>query len=116
MVPPGLRWNGAGRSDGGAQNIFLHPNVGPLLGNNLIQHLVTSIRSPDYVTRITGVMPNDNGSGVRGDLKAVVNAILMDQHGAEMTPRAVQRRQAEEPVLFMTNLQWAIMQRPTARI
>jgi uncharacterized protein (DUF1800 family) len=59
------------------QNIFNHPNVGPFISKQLIQKLVTSNPSPDYVSRITQVF-NDNGSGVRGDLKAVVTAILLD--------------------------------------
>ena len=63
--------------DAALQNIFNHPNVGPFISKQLIQKLVTSNPSPDYVTRIAQTF-NDNGSGVRGDLKAVVNAILMD--------------------------------------
>jgi uncharacterized protein (DUF1800 family) len=51
--------------------------VGPFISKQLIQKLVTSNPSPDYVTRVVQTF-NDNGSGVRGDLKAVVNAILMD--------------------------------------
>jgi uncharacterized protein (DUF1800 family) len=60
------------------QNIFNHPNVGPFISKQLIQRLVTSNPSPEYVSRVAGVF-NDNGSGVRGDLKAVVTAILLDQ-------------------------------------
>ncbi|HST10626.1 MAG TPA: DUF1800 family protein, partial [Terriglobales bacterium] len=59
------------------QNIFTHANVGPFISKQLIQHLVTSNPSPAYVSRVTAIF-NDNGSGVRGDMKAVVNAILMD--------------------------------------
>jgi hypothetical protein len=58
-------------------NIFTHPNVAPFVCQNLIQHLVTSNPSPAYVGRVAAVF-NDNGSGVRGDLKAVVKAILLD--------------------------------------
>jgi uncharacterized protein (DUF1800 family) len=58
-------------------NIFKHPNVAPLISMNLIQHLVTGNPSPAYLARISAVF-NDNGSGVRGDLKAVVKAILLD--------------------------------------
>jgi uncharacterized protein (DUF1800 family) len=58
-------------------NIFNHPNVGPFISTRLIQHLVTGNPSPAYVGRIAAVF-NDNGSGVRGDLKAVVTAILLD--------------------------------------
>jgi uncharacterized protein (DUF1800 family) len=58
-------------------NIFTHQNIAPFISKNLIQHLVTSNPSPAYVARIAGVF-SDNGSGVRGDLKAVVKAILLD--------------------------------------
>ncbi len=58
-------------------NLFEHDNVGPFIGYRLIQRLVTSNPSPEYVERITQVF-NDNGEGVRGDLKAVIKAILLD--------------------------------------
>jgi len=58
-------------------NVFNHPNVGPFIAKLLIQHLVMSNPSPAYVQRV-GAMFNNNGSGVRGDLKAVVQAILLD--------------------------------------
>lgn len=58
-------------------NIFHHPNVGPFIGKRLIQHLVTSNPSPAYVGRVADAF-NDNGSGVRGDMKAVIKAILLD--------------------------------------
>ena len=58
-------------------NVFNHPNVGPFIGRQLIQHLVTSNPSPAYVGRVTAVF-NNNGQGVRGDLRAVVRAILLD--------------------------------------
>ena len=63
--------------DAAMQNIFNHPNVGPFISKQLIQKLVTSNPSPDYVSRVTQAF-NDNGSGVRGDLRAVVSAILLD--------------------------------------
>jgi uncharacterized protein (DUF1800 family) len=58
-------------------NIFNHPNVGPFICRQLIQRLVTSNPSRDYVYRVTQKF-NDNGSGVRGDMKAVIQAILLD--------------------------------------
>ena len=57
--------------------IFAHPNVAPFVSKQLIQRLVTSNPSPGYVSRISAVFDN-NGSGVRGDLRAVVRAILLD--------------------------------------
>ncbi|WP_347332865.1 DUF1800 domain-containing protein [Marinimicrobium locisalis] len=59
-------------------NLFNHPNVGPFIGKQLIQRLVTSNPSPAYVARVAQVF-NDNGAGVRGDLKAVVHAVVTDQ-------------------------------------
>jgi len=57
--------------------LFNHPNVGPFIGKQLIQRLVTSNPSPAYVARVTAAF-NNNGAGVRGDLRAVVRAILLD--------------------------------------
>lgn len=58
-------------------NIAKHPNVGPFMAKLLIQRLVTSNPTPAYVARVATVF-NDNGSGVRGDLRAVIKAILLD--------------------------------------
>ncbi|MGA8515797.1 MAG: DUF1800 family protein, partial [Burkholderiaceae bacterium] len=57
--------------------IFNHPNVGPFFSKQLIQRLITSNPSPAYVARIASVF-NNNGNGVRGDLKAVFKAVLLD--------------------------------------
>lgn len=57
--------------------IFAHPNVPPFISRILIQRLVKSDPSPDYVRRVSAVF-KDNGKGVRGDLSAVVRAILLD--------------------------------------
>ena len=58
-------------------NIAGHPNVGPFIARRLIQHLITSNPSPAYIGRMTAVF-NDNGAGGRGDLGALVRAILLD--------------------------------------
>ncbi|HYR22790.1 MAG TPA: DUF1800 domain-containing protein [Chthoniobacterales bacterium] len=57
--------------------IFNHPNVGPFVAQRLIQHLVTSNPSPAYISRVAAAFAN-NGQGVRGDMKAVIQAILLD--------------------------------------
>jgi len=57
--------------------LFNHPNVAPFFGRQMIQRLVTSNPSAAYVDRVARVF-NDNGSGVRGDLRAVFKAILLD--------------------------------------
>ena len=58
-------------------NLFNHPNTGPFIGRLLIQRLVTSNPSPEYIGRVAAKFAN-NGSGVRGDMGAVVKAILLD--------------------------------------
>ena len=57
--------------------LFNHPNIGPFISYRLIQRFVTSNPSPSYVERIATVF-NNNGQGVRGDLGAVIKAILLD--------------------------------------
>jgi uncharacterized protein (DUF1800 family) len=58
-------------------NIFEHPNLGPFIATRLIQRLVTSNPTHNYIENIADVF-NDNGEGVRGDLGAVVRAILFN--------------------------------------
>ena len=58
-------------------NLFNHPNVGPFIGKLLIQRLVKSNPTPAYVSRVANKF-NNNGNGIRGDMKAVVRAILTD--------------------------------------
>ena len=58
--------------------LFNHPNVGPFFARQMIQRLVSSHPSPAYVARVAAKF-NDNGAGVRGDLKAVWKAILLDE-------------------------------------
>ncbi len=59
-------------------NIFNHPNVGPFISKQLIQRLVTSNPSNEYVRDVAAVF-NQNAAGVRGSLASVVKAILMHQ-------------------------------------
>jgi hypothetical protein len=80
-------------------NIFQHQNVGPFIGRNLIEHLVTSNPSPAYVSRVTAAF-NDNGSGVRGDMKAVFRAILLDPEARNASPNADFGHLLEPPVFI----------------
>ncbi|MBX7208560.1 MAG: DUF1800 family protein [Verrucomicrobiaceae bacterium] len=57
--------------------LFNHPSIAPFVCKQLIQRMVTSNPSAGYISRVAGAFIN-NGSGVRGDMKAVVRAILMD--------------------------------------
>lgn len=69
--------NGAARLAQALDILFQHPNVGPFFSRQMIQRLVTSDPSPSYVARVAARFDN-NGAGVRGDLKAVWKAILLD--------------------------------------
>lgn len=77
--------------------LFNHPNTGPFFGRQMIQRLVTSNPSPGYVSRVAAKF-NDNGSGVRGDLKAVWRAILMDDE-ARTLPAGTTAGKLREPMI-----------------
>ena len=83
--------------------IFSHPNVGPFFCRQLIQRLVTSNPSPGYLYRVTAVF-NNNGQGVRGDLKAVVRAILMDYDARGSATTGQGAGHEREPIVRLTNL------------
>lgn len=80
---------------------FNHPSTAPFVSRHLIVHLVTANPSPAYVGRVAAVFAN-NGQGIRGDLKAVVYAILTDPE-ARAAPRA-DRGKLKDPVLAMLGL------------
>ena len=85
-------------------NIFNHPNVGPFICRQLIQRLVTSNPSPGYVYRVAAVF-NDNGAGVRGDMKAVIRAVLLDYEAR--SPELINQQgygKQREPVLRFSAL------------
>ncbi len=84
-------------------NIFNHPNVGPFIGKQLIQHLVTSNPSPAYVARVAAAF-NNNGQGVRGDMKAVIRAILLDAEARGDVKTDPNYGKLREPVLFALNV------------
>jgi uncharacterized protein (DUF1800 family) len=64
--------------------LFNHPNAGPFVATRLIRNLVTSNPTPGYIQRVATVF-NDNGKGVRGDLQAVLSAILKDPEARQDT-------------------------------
>ena len=85
-------------------NIFNHPNVGPFIGKQLIQRLVTSNPTPAYVGRVAAAF-NNNGGGVRGDMKAVIKAILMDKEARDpLIAAGAQFGKQREPVIRFGNL------------
>ena len=85
-------------------NIFHHPNVGPFIARQLIQRLVTSNPSPAYVARVSAVF-DDDGTGQRGNLGAVVRAILLDAEArAPASTADPDASKLKEPVLRITQL------------
>jgi uncharacterized protein (DUF1800 family) len=78
--------------------LFNHPNVGPFIGRQLIERLVTSNPSAAYVGRVAAAFA-DNGAGVRGDMKAIIRAVLLDPEA--MTPGTTAKMR--EPVIRLTN-------------
>ena len=82
--------------------IFAHPNVAPFVSKQLIQRLVTSNPTAAYVGRISAVFEN-NGSGVRGDLRTVVRAILLDFE-ARSDPATPSYGKLRAPIQRLTGL------------
>jgi len=78
--------------------LYKHQNVGPFIGRQLIQRLVMSNPSPAYVAAVSARFAN-NGAGVRGDMKAVVKAVLMNPEARQMTTSSGKLR---EPVLKLS--------------
>jgi hypothetical protein len=78
--------------------LFNHPNVGPFVARQLIQRLVTSAPSPAYVARVTAVF-NDDGRRTRGNMAAVVKAILMDPEARGAVNRQPGFGKLREPVV-----------------
>ncbi|MCU6434102.1 DUF1800 domain-containing protein [Undibacterium sp. Jales W-56] len=91
--------------DAGIDSIARHNNVGPFIGTRLIQSLVKSNPSPAYVQRVSAAFAN-NGQGIRGDMKAVVRAILLDPEARAGDAQAAVSTDGKlrEPVLYMTRL------------
>jgi uncharacterized protein (DUF1800 family) len=89
---------------GALTDIFNHPNVGPFVCRQLIQHLVASSPSPAYVARVAAVFAND-GTGARGNMKAVIQAILMDPEArAGDTNASFDGGHLREAMLYITNV------------
>jgi uncharacterized protein (DUF1800 family) len=82
----------------GLDMIFNHPNVGPFIGRQLIQFLVSSNPSPAYVARITAVF-DDDGTGTRGNMAAVIKAVLLDPEARGSTIADPNYGKLREPVV-----------------
>jgi len=83
-------------------NIFNDPNVGPFISKQLIQHLVTSNPSPAYVARVASVF--NGAAGTRGDLRAVVKAILLDSEARGDAKTDANYGRLRHPAQFILNL------------
>jgi uncharacterized protein (DUF1800 family) len=83
-------------------NLFYHPNVGPFIAKQLIRKLVTSNPTRNYVYRVAKVF-DDDGTGTRGNLGAVVKAILLDSE-ARNPPANDRLGKVKEPVIKLTQL------------
>jgi uncharacterized protein (DUF1800 family) len=97
--------------NGALDNIFNHPNVGPFISKQLIEHLVTSNPSAAYVKRVADVFASGSfesfGSGKRGDMKAVIAAILLDpeaRRGDDPNTAVATDGHLREPILYIANL------------
>ncbi|PMV51240.1 DUF1800 family protein, partial [Pseudomonas sp. FW305-3-2-15-C-LB3] len=85
--------------------LFNHANLPPFVSKQLIQHMTTSNPSPAYVSRVAAAFIN-NGSGVRGDMKAVIRAILTDAEARDDTQvTSTSSGKLREPVVRL--VQWA---------
>ena len=87
--------------------IAAHPNVGPFIGRQLIQRLVASQPSAAYVARVSAAWA-DNGAGLRGDLKSVIKAVLLDTEARTLPTDSAglrTRGKLREPVQRL--VQWA---------
>ncbi|MBC7956043.1 MAG: DUF1800 family protein, partial [Cytophagales bacterium] len=93
--------------------LFNHRNVGPFIGKLLIQRMVTSNPSPAYVGRVAAAF-NNNGSGVRGDMKAVFRAILLDSEARTANDASNSYGKLREPLLRLSHFLRAFKARSTS--
>jgi uncharacterized protein (DUF1800 family) len=83
--------------------LFGHPNTAPFVSKHLITNLVTANPSSAYVARVASIF-NDNGSGVKGDLRAVVKAVLLDDEARSRSEDVKDFGKMKEPFLAFTQL------------
>jgi len=84
-------------------NVFMHPNTGPFFAKHLVRQLVTGNPSAAYIGRVAAAF-NDNGSGVRGDMKAVLRAVLLDAEARGDVKAEAGYGMLKEPVLYITSV------------
>jgi uncharacterized protein (DUF1800 family) len=114
VAPPATTWttreamekplDTTAHTSGVIADLFNHPNVGPFIGKQLIQHLVTSNPSPAYVARISTVFAGDGTlAHPRGNLREVVTAILTDTEAMDASP-GYRYGHLREPALYITSV------------
>ena len=115
-LPNGVLPSSSGRTAGSRarhdlglalDNVFNHPNVGPFIARQLIQRLVSSNPSPDYIGRVAAAFADDNGAaagGTRGNLRAVVRAVLMDPEARNLAQVPANGGKLREPLLRVSAL------------
>jgi uncharacterized protein (DUF1800 family) len=86
--------------------LFNHPNTPPFVCMQLIQHLVTSNPSPAYVGRVSAVFQND-GNGVRGNMQAVISAILLDPEARDSAAAYSNPQAGKVRETLLSYLKWA---------
>lgn len=86
--------------------LFNHPNTPPFFCKQMIQHLVTSNPSPAYVGRVAAVF-QDNGAGVRGDMKAVIQAILLDPEARDSVAASTNPQYGKIREALIRYTEWA---------
>ena len=101
VIPNGL--SGMEDIDIAIDTLFNHPNVGPFVGKRLIQRLVTSNPSPAYISRVASTF-NDNGAGVRGDMKSIIRAILLDPEALDPVTTHANFGKLREPIVRLVQL------------
>ena len=82
--------------------LFNHPNAAPFFARQLIQRLVSSNPSPAYVGRVAAAFAN-NGSGVRGDMQAIIRAVLLDPEALASAGTSLRTGKLREPILRLAN-------------
>lgn len=105
VVPAGL--SAEADMQAALDNIFQHQNVAPFISKQLIQRLVTSNPTPEYVERVANVF-NNNGGGVRGDLAAVIKAILTDTEAVNGFANVPNFGKLREPVIRLAHY-WRVL-------
>ncbi|PJD00076.1 DUF1800 domain-containing protein [Janthinobacterium sp. BJB1] len=109
----------AGASSGQADlklaldTLFNHPNTAPFFARQLIQRLVSSNPSPAYVGRVAAAFAN-NGSGVRGDMQAVIRAVLLDPEALAPIGTTLRTGKLREPLLRLAGWMRAFDARPAS--